>query len=83
MVECDKQGAIHVEWLSAYTDCDQPGCSGGYSEGARVIKDGDVWFELPPRASCFGGSSWDKEEVFTEIMRRLGFVFTCQYGGEE
>ena len=23
---------IRIEWLTASTDCDQPGCSGGYSD---------------------------------------------------
>ena len=71
---------ISVEWLNDSTDCDQSGCSGGYSEGARVLRDGEPWFELLPRAGCFGGESWDKEQVFTEIARRMGHIISFEYG---
>jgi hypothetical protein len=75
-----KESLIHAEWLYDSTDCDQAGCSGGWSEGARVTINGDFWFELTPQASCFGGPSWGKEEVFAEILKRLGHRFTSEYG---
>jgi hypothetical protein len=64
--------AISIEWLWESRDCDQAGCSGGYSEGARVKIDGKTALELTPHASCFGGDSWSESEVFRLILAHLG-----------
>ena len=72
---------INIEWLSDYTDCDQAGCSGGYSEGAIVTKDGKPFLSLIPAASCFGGDHWDRDEVFRLILNELGYDLTTEYGG--
>jgi hypothetical protein len=73
---------IRIEWLTDSSDCDQAGCSGGYAEGARIF-DGpcSIWFELLPSAGCFGGDTWSQEEVFAEILNRLGHSVTFEYGG--
>jgi len=64
---------IEIEWLWESTDCDQAGCSGGYSEGARVTIDGKTALELMPRASCFGSDDhWDATEVYRLILAHLG-----------
>lgn len=34
-------------------DCDQAGCSGGEEQGGRVYVDGEMIYELIPRAGCF------------------------------
>lgn len=68
---------IHIEWLSDETNCDQAGCSGGYSTGARVTKDGELLIELIPHASCFGSSDdWGTHDVFTRILNALGHEVT-------
>jgi hypothetical protein len=63
---------IRIEWLSASTDCDQAGCSGGYSEGARVYFDGELALDLEPEPSCYGRTSYDQEQVFGLILTKLG-----------
>ena len=63
---------IKIEWLSEYSDCDQAGCSGGYSEGARVTIDGKLVLDLTPSASCFGGDHYDTSEVYRRIFAHLG-----------
>ncbi len=63
---------IEIERLSDSSDCDQAGCSGGYSTGAIVKFDDEVVIELIPVAACFGGDSWDEEEVYRQIFEKLG-----------
>ncbi len=63
---------IRIEWMTDSSDCDQAGCSGGYSEGARVYFDGELVLDLSPVATCFGGISYDTEEVFGCILAKLG-----------
>lgn len=63
---------IRIEWLSASSDCDQAGCSGGYSEGARVWFDGELALDLPPEPSCYGSTFYDQEQVFGLILAKLG-----------
>lgn len=64
---------IEIEWLWESTDCDQAGCSGGYSEGARVTIDGETALDLIPRASCFGSDDhWDANQVYRLILSHLG-----------
>lgn len=63
---------IRIEWLTASTDCDHAGCSGGYSEGARVYFDGKLALDLEPVASCYGGTFYDQEQVFSLILAELG-----------
>ena len=71
---------IKIEWLSEYSDCDQAGCSGGYSEGAKVWFDDKLVLNLQPVAGCFGGDSWDNEEVFRLILDKLGgHTLTAEY----
>lgn len=72
---------IEIEWLSDSTDCDQPGCSGGYSTGAIVKRDGTTILELIPVAACFGGESWDSNEVYRQLLMKLtGYTVEEQYG---
>lgn len=63
---------IRIEWLSDSTDCDEAGCSGGYSEGAKVYFDGKLALDLSPEASCFDGVHYDTDEVFSRILAALG-----------
>ena len=59
---------IRIEWMTASSDCDQAGCSGGYSEGARVWFDGELVLDLPPEPSCYGSTFYDQEQVFGLIL---------------
>jgi hypothetical protein len=67
---------IRIEWLTDSSDCDQAGCSGGYSEGARVYFDGELALDLEPLASCFDGVSYSQEWVFGLILAKLGHNLT-------
>lgn len=72
---------IEIEWLSDSTDCDQAGCSGGYSTGAIVKLDGRTILELIPVAACYGGDSWDSHEVYNQLLMKLtGYTVEEQYG---
>lgn len=73
---------IEINWLSDSTDCDQAGCSGGYSTGAIVKRDGTTLLELIPVAACFGGESWDSDQVWAMILDKLiGNVTVEQWYG--
>jgi hypothetical protein len=73
---------IEINWLSDSSDCDQAGCSGGWSEGAIVKVDGNTILELIPKAHCFGGDHWDKDDVWTKILEKLvGKVTVEQWYG--
>lgn len=73
---------IEINWLSDSSDCDQAGCSGGYSEGAVVKVDGKTILELIPVAHCFGGDNWDKDTVWAMILEKLiGNVTVEQWYG--
>lgn len=63
---------IRIEWLYDSTDCDQAGCSGGYSEGAKVYFDDKLTLDLSPAASCFGGVNYNQEDVLSRILAKLG-----------
>lgn len=62
---------IEIEWLTDSYDCDQPGCSGGWAEGARVRVNGEMLLELLPKAHCFGGDHWDRDAVYIELIQKL------------
>lgn len=63
---------IRIEWMSEASDCDQAGCSGGWSDGAKVYFDGKLALDLSPSASCFGGDHYPEEDVFRRILKKLG-----------
>lgn len=71
--------SIEIEFLSDSTDCDQAGCSGGYSEGAVVKIGNEVVLNLQPVAGCFGGDSWDRDEVYRLLLDRLGYNLVVWY----
>ena len=79
MQDTNLRPTINIEWLSDYTDCDQAGCSGGYSEGAIVTKDGKPFLSLIPAASCFGGDHWDSHTVYEMIIKSLGYNVETGY----
>ena len=63
---------IRIDWMSDTSDCDQAGCSGGYSEGAMVYFDGKLAIDLSPVATCLGGTDYDTVDVFARILKELG-----------
>jgi hypothetical protein len=63
---------IRIEWLHDSNDCDQAGCSGGYSEGAKVYFDDKLTLDLSPKADCFGGVHYSQQDVLSFILEELG-----------
>jgi hypothetical protein len=63
---------IRIAWLDDSNDCDQAGCSGGYAEGAKVYFDDKLAIDMSPKAACFGGVDYDKEDIFARILTELG-----------
>jgi hypothetical protein len=63
---------IRIEWMTDSSDCDQAGCSGGYAEGAKVYFDDKLTLDMSPKADCFGGVDYDKEDIFSRILAELG-----------
>ncbi|WP_242221752.1 hypothetical protein [Shinella zoogloeoides] len=62
---------IEIEWLtSSSEDCET--CGPSYAEGAWVSIDGASALNLEPHASCFGGASYDREDVYRRILAHLG-----------
>lgn len=72
---------IEIERLVDCSECDDCGCS--FADGARVSVDGSVVFELVPRADCFGGTSFDDDEICIAILRHMGspVVYCSEKGG--
>ena len=63
---------IKIEWLS--DDCDCETCGSSWAEGAIVYMDGQEILTLEPHAACFDGSSWTQAEVYSEILKGLGYT---------
>ncbi len=65
---------LEIEWTTDTSECDQPGCSGGWADGATVKLNGEVILDLVPVATCFGdGDSWHYETVYKLILEKLGY----------
>lgn len=61
---------IEIEWLSDDWDCED--CGGSWAEGAVVKFDGVIALNLIPSAHCYDGISYDRDEVFRQILQELG-----------
>ena len=61
---------IKIEWLHDGYDCET--CGGSYAEGAKVTIDDQVVLDLEPVAHCFGGTNYDRDEVYHRIFKHLG-----------
>lgn len=67
---------IKIEWLHDQYDCDHAGCSGGFSQGAKVWLNDDLIINCIPVASCFGGDHWGVDEIYALIFEKLGYKLT-------
>lgn len=66
---------INIKWLEDEHDCDT--CGFSYSQGAIVT--GDVEIEHIPVAHCFNSKHWDREEIYLEIINKLGYKICESY----
>lgn len=62
--------AIEIEWFSDDYGCEQLGCAGGPSKGARVTIDGQLVIGVVPNTHDHDGKN--ESEVYKQILRRLG-----------
>lgn len=63
-----------IKWLQDDHDCET--CGWSSAEGAEVTLDNIIILNLEPQASCFGGQSWDRADVFELIIKQLGFTIS-------
>lgn len=68
---------IRIEYLEDSHDCET--CGYSYAEGARVYFAGVLAFELTPVAHCFGGDNYSQDEVFRQILEKLGYSLETTY----
>ena len=68
---------LDITWLTNDYECEDCGCSSAY--GALVTLDGDLLLHLEPSAHCFGGSSWDEEEVYRMVLEKLGYTISFSH----
>lgn len=61
---------IKLERLCDDYECDDCGYSSAY--GANVFIDGVLAIELKPSAHCFGGIDYTDEDIYKEILCKLG-----------
>lgn len=64
---------LTIEWTSDSTDCET--CGHSWSEGATVLLDGVELLDLEPVASCLYSVHWTPEDVYREILLKLGYTF--------
>lgn len=66
---------ISIKWLTDDTDCETCGIS--YAEGASVTitheNGASENLEFEPIAHCFDGMNFDKHDVYSAVLRHLGW----------
>ena len=76
--EPDKHTAPNVIWyehLSDSFDCED--CGPSWAEGANVYDaHGKIILNCPPYAHCFDGDNYSMEEIFVELLGKMGHTLT-------
>jgi len=65
---------LHIKWLYDNNDCET--CGPSYAEGATVTLDNKVLLSNIPIAHCCGGSNWSRDQIYQEILEKLGYNTT-------
>ena len=63
---------LSIQLTSASADCET--CGYCWSDGAIVLLDGVELLELEPVASCLYPIHWTPEDVYREILLKLGYT---------
>ena len=63
---------IKIEWLTDSYDCET--CGPSWAEGARVTYNGNEILTLEPLAHCYASKSYDREDVYKQILNCLGYT---------
>lgn len=61
---------LKIVWSYDENDCDTPGCSGGYDEGAVAYLGDKLIYDDPAAATCTGRSR-SREDVLYEIIKAM------------
>lgn len=64
--------SIKIEYLSDNIDCEM--CGSSWASGAKVFLDGEEILSLEPIAHCYAGSNWDRDDVYYELIKKLGYT---------
>jgi hypothetical protein len=70
---------IKIVWTSDSTECDQAGCSGGYSTGYDLFVGDELVKSFIPSASCYGGDTIDETDALKEIFAYFGYELEVDY----
>lgn len=60
---------VRVERIVDVSECDD--CGFSCADGARILIDGSLHSVLEPRADCFGGVTYDDDDIYREIHNGL------------
>lgn len=68
---------IEIEWSEDSHDCET--CGTSWASGAVVTFDGGVVIDRPALAHCYDSQHIDQEEVYKEIIEKLGHTIVDNY----
>jgi hypothetical protein len=66
-----------IRSISDDYDCET--CGSSYAEGYEIFKDGELVHVLKPIAHCYGGDSFDGDDLLTWILTDLGHSVDINY----
>lgn len=69
---------IKIKWLYDSHSCEDCGYSD--AEGALITFENGQQLHLKPVAHCYEGQSWEPEEVYTAILKELGYELEYEHG---
>lgn len=62
---------IKIEWLTDTFDCEV--CGESWAEGAYIIFPDGEELLLEPLAHCYGGESYETDQVYDKVLEKLGY----------
>lgn len=70
---------VKIERTSDVHRCET--CGSSWAEGAKIFVDGKLVKELKPVAHCFGGQSFDDEDVLRATLAHFGHELEYDHEG--
>jgi len=68
---------IKIQHIEDEQECET--CGDSYASGANVFFDDELVLTLEPIAHCYGGKSWSENEIFEQVLRKLGHNLEVAY----
>lgn len=70
---------LNITYTSDEHECDD--CGSSYAQGAIVRLDdhAEPFLELIPVAHCFGGTHYEDENIYKDILMKLGYEVEVGY----